>query len=246
MLSGIKTFFANAVAMLFVFGMLGGVMYFLYVRLPPAEPEQPARAQRVTPPPRVANVLFNTAPATATPSAGVKAASPVTTALPGPTRCHNGVWGLPTRADGFRITANFGYKSASSTYSKGLIERGAVSPDVNGIFHSGIDLAADTGDPVYAVASGIVLKVGYTEQYGKHIVLQDETNEILFGHLSQTIVTEGESIVCGQLIGLAGGTGKATTGPHLHLELRLARNDKPLDPLKLIREAQQAASPIVQ
>jgi murein DD-endopeptidase MepM/ murein hydrolase activator NlpD len=248
MLSGIKTFFVNAVVMLFVFGMLGGVMYFLYVNLPASEAELPAQAeaQAITPQPRGPAVMFNTELPTATPSAGVKAASPVTTPLPGPTRCHDGVWGLPTRVDGFRITANFGYKSANSSYSKGLIERGAVSPDVSGIFHAGIDLAADTGDPIYAVTSGTVLKVGYTDQYGKHIVIQDETHEILFGHLSQTMVTEGESISCGQLIGLAGGTGKATTGPHLHLELRLARNDKPIDPLKQIRSAQQAASPIVQ
>jgi murein DD-endopeptidase MepM/ murein hydrolase activator NlpD len=77
-------------------------------------------------------------------------------------------------------------------------------------------------------------------------VIQDEKHEVLFGHLSQTMVAVGETITCGQLIGLAGGTGKALTGPHLHLELRLARNDKPIDPYKMIRAAQQAASPIVQ
>ncbi len=246
MLSGIKTFFVNAVAILVVLGMLGGGMWFLYANLPEHEPEQRAGAPATASPTRAARVLFNTASATATPSAGVKAAAPVATAPPGPTRCHDGVWGLPTRAEGFRITASFGYKSAKSSYSQGLIERGAVSPDVGGVFHSGIDLAADTGDPIYAVTSGTVLKVGYTDQYGKHIVIQDEKHEVLFGHLSQTMVTTGESIACGQLIGLAGGTGKATTGPHLHLELRMARNDKPIDPIRLIRAAQAAASPIAQ
>jgi murein DD-endopeptidase MepM/ murein hydrolase activator NlpD len=246
MISGIKTFSVNAVVMLFVLGLLSGVMYFLYVNFPAAEPERQVDRRETAPTPRGAAALFNTNPATATPGFGLKSALPVTTSLPGPTRCHDGVWGLPTRADGFRITAHFGYKSAESSYSKGLIERGAVSPDVSGIFHSGIDLAADTGDPIYAVTSGTVLKVGYTDQYGKYIVIQDETHEVLFGHLSQAMVVEGERIACGQLIGLAGGTGKATTGPHLHLELRLARNDKPLDPRKSIHAAQKAASPTVR
>jgi murein DD-endopeptidase MepM/ murein hydrolase activator NlpD len=216
----------------------------------------------------IASASVSSASATATPAAvaaarvqaGVtpKAELPrlVADTSTGPVRCRDGVWGLPVRANGYRLTATFGFKNANSSYSKGLIARGAVEADSTGIFHAGIDLAADTGDPLYAVTEGTVVKVGYTDQYGKHIIIEhassgatgavDTRQHLLFAHLSQPMVKVGDVVRCGQLIGLAGGTGKALTGPHLHLELRDARSGKPLNPSKPLKQAFDAASALVQ
>ncbi len=178
--------------------------------------------------------------ATATPAPLPTAVKPS-----GPIRCEAGVWGLPLRPAGFRVTAKFGYKSANSSYTKGLVGVGAVQNNTAGIFHSGIDLAADTGDPVYSVTSGVVKYVGYSDQYGKHVVVENDAQRVLLAHLSQTLVKKGAEIGCGQLIGLAGGTGKALTGPHLHLELREKKRDRAVDPFKSIDAAMNANSPVL-
>jgi murein DD-endopeptidase MepM/ murein hydrolase activator NlpD len=163
----------------------------------------------------------------------------------GPIRCEKDVWGLPLRPEGFRVTARFGYKAANSSYTKSLVGVGAVQNNTAGIFHSGIDLAADTGDPVYSVMQGNIKYVGYSDQYGKHIIIENATQRVLLAHLSQTFVKKGVDVWCGQLLGLAGGTGKALTGPHLHLELREKKRDRAVDPFKIIDAAMKASSPVL-
>ncbi len=184
-------------------------------------------------------VQTNPADASAdTPAAGAStAAVPTAVRIARPTRCRGEIWGLPVRAEDYRITAKFGFKSAKSAYTQGLVSSGGVQTGTQGVFHPGVDLAADSGDPIYAVTAGRVVNVAYTDQYGKHIVIEDGENRVLFGHLSQQFVQKGDQVWCGQLIGLAGGTGKALTGPHLHIEMRQLGSDKPVNPLSRIESA---------
>lgn len=89
-------------------------------------------------------------------------------------------------------------------------------------FHDGIDFAgsgASYGDPIYAAADGIVSFAAFNGGFGNKIVI-DHSKEIstLYAHCSKIVVSEGQAVVKGQLIGYIGATGRVT-GPHLHLEV---------------------------
>lgn len=97
--------------------------------------------------------------------------------------------------------------------------------------HYGVDLRAAQGQPVRAAAGG---RVAVAEPFyfeGNLVVLDHGLGlATIYCHLSQTNVKEGESVAAGQVIGLAGATGRAT-GPHLHFGARLG--DVRLDPFSL-------------
>jgi LysM repeat protein len=102
------------------------------------------------------------------------------------------------------------------------------APKTQGLHgYNGIDLGAPEGTAVLAAASGEVIisrNYGWNGGYGQYIVIQhDNGTQTLYGHLSEIIVYEGYRVVQGQVIGLSGNTGKST-GPHLHFEVRGARN----------------------
>lgn len=87
-------------------------------------------------------------------------------------------------------------------------------------FHRGLDLRADEGTPVYAVADGRVERSGRSGAYGNLILLDHgEGLESLYGHHSRNLVAEGQNVRRGEVIALVGHTGNAT-GDHLHFELR--------------------------
>lgn len=91
-----------------------------------------------------------------------------------------------------------------------------------GHFHSGIDLAAPAGTPVYAAAAGRVQVVRSVGGYGLHVMTWGpEGALIIYGHLSEVDVAGGGWVAAGERIGRVGATGNAT-GPHLHLEVRLS------------------------
>jgi murein DD-endopeptidase MepM/ murein hydrolase activator NlpD len=233
------SFIVNSVILFAMIGlMLGAASLFLNTERRNADA---ASTLAVSTPQIAAMTVQQTAAVTATPPPP-PAATPTLEQPAGPVRCRD-VWGLPLRPQGFRVTAKFGYKSAKNSYVTSLKKVGAVDESSAGVFHSGVDLAADTGDPVYAVMNGKILYVGYSDQYGKHVILESAAQRVLFAHLSQTLVRKGSDVKCGQLIGLAGGTGKALTGPHLHLELREKKRDRAVDPLKFVVEATEASSP---
>lgn len=89
-------------------------------------------------------------------------------------------------------------------------------------FHEGIDIANDTGTPIYATGDGVVETAGRTEAgYGNMIILSHGFGyTTLFGHLSSVLVRGGQQVKRGELIGRCGSTG-ISTNPHLHYEVRL-------------------------
>ena len=93
--------------------------------------------------------------------------------------------------------------------------------------YNGIDLASYYGAAVMASAPGEVIVArssGYNGGYGSYIVISHGNGtQTLYSHLSNVIVYVGQQVVQGQIIGAIGSTGKST-GPHLHFEVRGARN----------------------
>ncbi|TMD27428.1 MAG: M23 family metallopeptidase [Chloroflexi bacterium] len=96
-------------------------------------------------------------------------------------------------------------------------------------FHTGIDLVAPFGSPVFAADDGVVALVGATSTgYGNYVVIAHAGGfDTLYGHLSTALVSVGQVVTQGTPVGLEGSTGNST-GPHLHFELRV--NQRPVDP----------------
>ena len=83
-------------------------------------------------------------------------------------------------------------------------------------FHSGVDITAPLGTPVYSPVSGIATLVATGPVGGKQVVIIDGTAaEYHFLHLSEQLIRQGAQVIKGALIGRVGATGQ-TTGPHLH------------------------------
>ncbi len=94
-------------------------------------------------------------------------------------------------------------------------------------FHSGIDIAADYGTPVYAIQDGRVSYSGEKGGYGNCVMLDHYYPDVpqvprlttLYGHNSTLVVKVGDSVKRGQIISYVGSTGRSK-GPHLHFEVR--------------------------
>ena len=100
----------------------------------------------------------------------------------------------------------------------------APPPQVSGYApengHSGIDFAAEEGAEVYAVAGGIVTAADYDVEKGNYVVLDHGGGlETEYQHMKSLLVSAGQSVVQGQVLGYVGSTGNST-GPHLHFEAR--------------------------
>ena len=120
------------------------------------------------------------------------------------------LWVLPTV--GYQLTARFGQSSGLWSH-----------------LHTGLDFAAPTGTPIFAVANGVISDTGFDGAYGNKTVetLPDGT-EIWYCHQSSIGVTVGEKVVQSATIGAIGSTGNVT-GPHVHIEVRPGGGD-PVDP----------------
>ena len=93
--------------------------------------------------------------------------------------------------------------------------------------NNGVDIGASQGTGVVAAASGRVILArsgGYNGGYGSMIVIEHERGiQTLYAHLRAVYVTQGQMVTQGQVIGEVGNTGRST-GPHLHFEVRGAKN----------------------
>ena len=100
--------------------------------------------------------------------------------------------------------------------------------------HQGIDLAAPVGTPIYATADGTVSEAGYNNGgYGNLIKLDHGRGiETRYAHLSRVLVSPGQRIARGQVIGHMGSTGRST-GSHLHYEVRI--DGRAVNPIPFMR-----------
>ena len=105
------------------------------------------------------------------------------------------------------------------------IAGGHKSQGIHG--HNGVDLADRYGTPIYAAAEGIVILSrdgGWNGAYGTYVVISHPNGtQTLYAHMSADMVTVGQHVNQGQQIGAIGMTGR-TTGPHVHFEIRGAKN----------------------
>jgi murein DD-endopeptidase MepM/ murein hydrolase activator NlpD len=87
--------------------------------------------------------------------------------------------------------------------------------------HAGIDFDGDLGEDIIAGADGIVLSAGWRNGYGNTVVLSHGNGfTTLYAHMTEVGVIVGDSVSGGDRIGFVGSTGWST-GPHLHLEVRV-------------------------
>lgn len=105
-----------------------------------------------------------------------------------------------------------------------------VKGQVSGMgLHKGIDFAAPVGTPVFAVCDGVVERCGYedpkdsSQGFGLRIWQlirhNNEPMHVIYAHLKEITVLEGQEIKQGDRIAYSGNSGKSS-GPHLHIELR--------------------------
>ncbi len=106
--------------------------------------------------------------------------------------------------------------------------------------HTGIDFRQDSGTPVRATASGKIVSAGPDGGYGNMVEIEHGNNlASLYGHLSAILVSEGQWVEKGAIIGKVGSTGRST-GPHLHYEVRV--NDSPVNPERFLRAGTRLAA----
>jgi hypothetical protein len=115
-----------------------------------------------------------------------------------------------------------GYKASGSLWSSGS--------------HTGVDFLVNSGTPVHVVAAGTVVSAGWDGAYGNDVIVRHADGKYtLYGHLSQTLVSAGQTVTEGQQIGVSGATGNVT-GPHLHFEVRTTPNyGSDIDPVAYMR-----------
>jgi murein DD-endopeptidase MepM/ murein hydrolase activator NlpD len=87
--------------------------------------------------------------------------------------------------------------------------------------HNGIDFLVNTGTPVYATGDGTVKFAGRKGGLGRTIIIDHGFGyTTVYGHLHRIKVKKGQHVKRGDLIALSGNSGRLTTGPHLHYEVR--------------------------
>ena len=87
--------------------------------------------------------------------------------------------------------------------------------------HTGIDIPAPRGTPIIAARGGVVLLARSHNSYGNYVSLSHSATEsTLYAHMTHYIVSEGDIVKQGQVIGYVGTTG-SSTGYHLHFEVRI-------------------------
>lgn len=91
------------------------------------------------------------------------------------------------------------------------------------LMHNGIDLACPTGTPIYATRAGTVTRAAYQAGGAGYYVSLDHGDGFgsIYMHMTNYVVSAGQKVTAGQLIGYVGSTG-VSTGPHLHFGVSYA------------------------
>ncbi|KJR46923.1 hypothetical protein UF75_2672 [Desulfosporosinus sp. I2] len=121
-------------------------------------------------------------------------------------------WPLP---DYHTISSPYGWRIHPITKAKSL--------------HTGADIPAPSGTPIYAAGAGTVIYSGWYGAYGNTVIVDHGKGlSSMYPHQSKIAVPNGQNLNAGELVGYVGSTGWST-GPHLHFEVRV--NGNPTDPL---------------
>ena len=114
-----------------------------------------------------------------------------------------------------------GIKLAAVPITGRITSRYGVSSSIRSSRHTGLDIAAAKGTPIKVVADGTVTFAKYNGSYG-NLVKVDHGNglETWYAHTNKMYVKVGEQVKAGDVIAEVGSTGNST-GPHLHLEIRI-------------------------
>jgi murein DD-endopeptidase MepM/ murein hydrolase activator NlpD len=135
---------------------------------------------------------------------------------------------LPIRrplAGELELSSNYGYRADPFT-------RGAA-------LHTGMDLRAEHGSPVRATGPGKVVTAEYSGGYGNMVEIEHAGGiSTRYAHMSAILVSEGQTVTAGTLVGRVGSTGRST-GPHLHYETRI--DGDPADPNRFLRAGDKLA-----
>lgn len=159
---------------------------------------------------------------------GIKSVETVTTYENG-RKLSSYVSGETVLRDAISERIRVGTKSGSRTDSKGFYIMPADAPissyygyrsvSVGSSFHKGIDLDGDTGDNIWAADGGEVIMAERYYGYGLMVqVLHDNGDITYYAHLSEILVSVGDRVAQGDILGLMGMTGTAS-GDHLHFEV---------------------------
>jgi LysM repeat protein len=121
--------------------------------------------------------------------------------------------------------ASFSGPAASSGYYTNPVPGAILTQNLHG--YTAVDFGAPTGTPVYASAAGRVIDSRYGGWNGGYalmiIISHDNGTQTLYAHLSENMTKIGQNVKKGEIIGRVGSTGNST-GPHLHFEIRGAKN----------------------
>ena len=117
---------------------------------------------------------------------------------------------------GGTVTSEFGYRVDPFTQKQR--------------FHSGLDIAAPVGTPIYTPESGSVAFSGTYAGYGNMVLVKHDRSGLytIYGHCSKNLVREKDRVRAGQPLALMGSTGRST-GSHLHFEVHY--NNKYMNPV---------------
>ena len=170
---------------------------------------------------------------------GIKGSGPPATAAKAPTAKGNA-------AQGKHLPAPPALDNVPEQYSGSMrwpLDAYIVSSEFGerwGKIHKGMDMAADVGEPVFAIADGEVIYAGDgLRGYGNVVILRhDRKTSSIYAHNSELKVKQGDQVKQGMLIALLGNTGHST-GPHVHFEIRdgdLAVNPRTVLPKPRVAE----------
>ena len=129
--------------------------------------------------------------------------------------------------------SSLGLAAIQQPVSGSITSRFGVRSRIRSSAHTGLDIAASSGTPVIPVTSGTVTYAGYKGSYGNLVIINHgknangQTVETYYAHNSRLNVSVGDKVNENTVISYVGSTGNST-GPHLHLEIRL--NGKPVNP----------------
>ena len=117
-----------------------------------------------------------------------------------------------------------GIKLAVTPVSGKITSRYGVSSRIRSSNHTGLDIACSSGTPIKVVSSGTVTFASYKGSYGNLVKLEHRNGvETWYAHCSKIYAKVGQKVSAGDVISAVGSTGNST-GPHLHLEIRLNGN----------------------